>query len=293
MLDMGFFSLAACNEDYREMPEAEQDECCVAYQSRFLAAALNVSQYALSLGDMTPRRIEFEGRYMYFRPSQTGFPTYRDYDIMLYCQCWLGNATRGERMDDVTEKLEFDVEDFYEFSGRARRKDRDDAFVQALDRLTGSTFQTNTRPFGLDSKEVVQKYLKEYELVRDEKGRIKTVTVRVPHRMCVMFENDFYFVWNKDFLTLSPIHRMITMFVIGYTQEPGEVPKLTVTFERLHQISCSSRDVKYVPEMIKNLVAGQIPDISVEVDEKDKTVTFTRLRGVCWPSRSEEDQAFA
>jgi hypothetical protein len=230
------------------------------------------SQFALSTGDMTPRRLEYMGKYIEFHPGQTGFPTVRDFDILLYCHSWLGNASLEDRNDDISDILEFEIEDFYEFSGRARRSDRDEVFEQALERLHSSTLTTNTNPFDRDSKEVTQKYLEEFDLVRDEKGRIKTVTVRLLSRTCRHMEVQAFAKYHKDFILQSPVRRMMYMYLNCTCI--FECETLTISFEQLHKITGSTRPSRKVSEVIDDILENPLPGFVAKVNEEDETVSF-------------------
>uniref|UniRef100_E6QW98 Uncharacterized protein n=1 Tax=mine drainage metagenome TaxID=410659 RepID=E6QW98_9ZZZZ len=277
MADMFFHSFTTDVDLCRSHENDEQtdDERIKEVESLidpFISANPYCSQFALSTGDMTPRRFDYLGKYMEFRPGPTGFPTVRDFDILLYCQSWLGNASLEGRDDDISDLLEFEIEDFYEFSGRSRNSDRGEAFEQALERLHSSTMTTNTKPFGLDSKEVTQKYLKEYDLARDEQGRITTVTVRVLHRTCHLLKAEAFSLYHKDFILQSPVRRTIYMYLsINCFYECED---LTLSFAQLHKISELAAPLRKLSSVIDDLVENPLPGFVAEVNEEDETVTF-------------------
>ena len=231
------------------------------------------SPFALTVGDMAPRRGEFNGKYMEFQPGPTGHPTLRDLDIMLYVQSWLVNARQECRKNDRSDTLTFDVEDFYEFSGRARRDDRDEAFVQALERLRSSTYTTNTRPDWADTRGATVKPIKEYELERDEKGRITTATVRLSGFIIYMIDDELFSWIHKDFVMQSPMRKTICLVLMHYCihEEEGH---LTITFEKLHEITGSKRPPRKISELIDDIIENPLPGFVAEVDEEDETITF-------------------
>jgi len=86
--------------------------------AEFVADLPHCSPFSLSAGDMKPRRFEYKGKFIQFSPSPNGLPTIRDFDVLIYCITWIVNAAMDGRDDDVGSTYEFEVEDFYQFSGR-------------------------------------------------------------------------------------------------------------------------------------------------------------------------------
>ena len=114
-------------------PDAEY-EVLGARAAEFMADLPHCSPYAISAGDIKPRRFEYKGKFIQFSPSPNGLPTIRDYDVLIYCITWIVNAALEGRDDDVGSTYEFEVEDFYRFSGRPQNGNREETFTQGLDR---------------------------------------------------------------------------------------------------------------------------------------------------------------
>lgn len=235
--------------------------------------------FALSSGDMKSRRFEFEGKFMEFIPGPLGLPTVRDFDILLYCTSWLGNAVMQERHDDVANFLEFEVDDFYKFSGRARGDERDNAFVQALDRLSTSFITTNTKPLNHNPARKSVPYIPEYKLTRDDSGKIKTVWLRIQVRLCGLMRGNYKIVYDKSFFELSPVRRAIYMFVSLYCSQYEE--DLTVTFAKLHQAVGATSPLRKFIAVIEELQEKPLPSFTSSINSSDETITFksTRARG--------------
>ena len=94
------------------------------------------------------------------------------------------------RDDDVGSTYEFEVEDFYRFSGRPQNGNREETFTQGLDRLAGSTVTTNTKPIGLDNQSF--NFVEHYQLNQDERGRLKSVRIKIPHTFYCLAHNEFF-----------------------------------------------------------------------------------------------------
>ncbi|MEQ1590443.1 MAG: replication initiator protein A [Gallionella sp.] len=228
--------------------------------------------HAIKTGDMTMRRLEYKGKFIEFCPSQTGLPTVRDFDILLYCQSWIGNAALEERDDDIGPVYEIDVEEFFEFAGRGRGDNRESSFIEALERLAGSTINTNTKPFEHCSSSF--KYIQQYRLGRDAFGRLKTATLKIPHRILFLIHNDIFDIYDRGFLELSPVRRQIYMFlknfcVAGYS--------LTLPFEKIHQLTGATSPLRKFMPVIEDLASSQLVGYLVEVNRAYEMVTFTEL----------------
>ena len=232
------------------------------------------SPYAIAVGDMTPRRAEYKGKYMEFQPGPTGHPTLRDMDIMIYLQSWLANARIEGRKEDRSVSMTFDVEDFYAFSGRARRDDRDEAFVQALERLHSSSFTTNTQMrWERPSEGMAVHLVSEYTLERDDKGKLLTATVRVAKRMHRMIGEELFMLIPEDFVRQSPMRKALCLVLLSHCiWEEGEY--VTIPFEKLHEISGSKRPFRKVSDLIDDIIENPLPGFVAEVEEEEKTITF-------------------
>jgi len=75
--DEGLFPLEAD-------PSAREAMC-----DAFLIGTPYCSPYAISTGEMNPRRFEYKDRFIQFSPSPTGLPTIRDLDVLIYCITWI------------------------------------------------------------------------------------------------------------------------------------------------------------------------------------------------------------
>jgi len=242
-------------------PDAEY-EVLGASAAEFMADLPYCSPYAISAGDMKPRRFEYKGKFIQFSPSPNGLPTIRDFDVLIYCITWIVNAALEGRDDDVGSTYEFEVEDFYRFSGRPRNGERESLFIQGLDRLAGSTVTTNTKPIGLDNQSF--NFVEHYQLDQDERGRLKSVRIKIPHTFYCLAHNEFFGTVHSDYFTLSAARRLIYLFI---KQICGSKEKLLVPYSKLYAVTGSTSPLRKFLPVIDELVTKPLPEFSSEKND--------------------------
>jgi len=242
-------------------PDAEY-EALGASAAEFMADLPYCSPYAISAGDMKPRRFEYKGKFIQFSPSPNGLPTIRDFDVLIYCITWIVNAALEGRDDDVGSTYEFEVEDFYRFSGRPRNGERESLFIQGLDRLAGSTVTTNTKPIGLDNQSF--NFVEHYQLDQDERGRLKSVRIKIPHTFYCLAHNEFFGTVHSDYFTLSAARRLIYLFL---KQLCGSEEKLLVPYSKLYAVTGSTSPLRKFLPVIDELVTKPLPEFSSEKND--------------------------
>lgn len=240
----------------------------------FVSDAPYCTPYAIKIGDMTTRRIDYRGKFIEFCPSPVGLPTARDFDILLYCQSWIGNAALEGRDDDIGLVYEIDVDEFFDFAARARGESRESSFIEALERLSGSTINTNTKPFEHCSNSF--KYIQQYQLERDASGRLKTVTIKMPHRVVFLIHNGIFDIYERDFLELNQVRRLIYMYLKNFCIHgfPMAMP-----FEKLHSIIGATSPLRKFMPVIDDLERTPILSYSVAVDRAAEVIVFTSTLG--------------
>jgi len=237
-------------------------EALGASAAEFMADLPYCSPYAISAGDMKPRRFEYKGKFIQFSPSPNGLPTIRDFDVLIYCITWIVNAALEGRDDDVGSTYEFEVEDFYRFSGRPRNGERESLFIQGLDRLAGSTVTTNTKPIGLDNQSF--NFVEHYQLDQDERGRLKSVRIKIPHTFYCLAHNEFFGTVHSDYFTLSAARRLIYLFL---KQLCGSEEKLLVPYSKLYAVTGSTSPLRKFLPVIDELVTKPLPEFSSEKND--------------------------
>ena len=242
-------------------PDAEY-EVLGARAAEFMADLPYCSPYAISAGDIKPRRFEYKGKFIQFSPSPNGLPTIRDYDVLIYCITWIANAALEGRDDDVGSTYEFEVEDFYKFSGRSQNGNREETFTQGLDRLAGSTVTTNTKPIGLDNQSF--NFVEHYQLDQDERGRLKSVRIKIPHTFYCLAHNEFFGTVHSDYFTLSAARRLIYLFL---KQLCGSEEKLLVPYSKLYAVTGSTSPLRKFLPVIDELVTKPLPEFSSEKND--------------------------
>ncbi|MEQ1526696.1 MAG: replication initiator protein A [Gallionella sp.] len=263
------------DSDLYPVPKEKTDGEMTAFLEKGEAFSHDIpycAAYAIKTGDMTTRRLDYKGKFIEFCPSPTGLPTVRDFDILLYCQSWIGNAALEGRDDDIGPVFEIDVEEFFEFAGRGRGDNRERSFIAALERLADSTINTNTKPFEHCSSSF--KYIQQYRLGRDASGRLKTVTLKMPHRIFFLIHNEIFDTYDRGFLELSPIRRLIYMFLKSFCVAGCS---LTLPFEKIHQLTGATSPLRKFMPVIDDLANSQLVGYWVEVDRACEMITFTAL----------------
>ncbi len=245
-------------------PAAREAMC-----DEFLVGTPYCSPYAISTGEMKPRRFEYKDRFIQFSPSPTGLPTIRDLDVLIYCITWIANAAMDGRDGDVGPVYQFNIDDFYAFSGRARNGERESIFIQGMERLWGANILTNTTPIGLEA--ISCNFIEKYMLGRDDGGRLKTVTLNIPHRIYCLAHNEYFAPIHPDYFTLSAARRLIYLFL---KQHCGCDEKLPVTFAKLHELSGSTSPLRKFLPVIKELVSKPLPEFSSEENGVAETLSF-------------------
>lgn len=220
------------------------------------------SPFAISVGDVKPRRYEYKGKFMEFIPSPQGLPTIRDFDVLIYCVTWIANAALDGRDDDVGATYEFEVEDFYRFAGRPRHGERESLFIQGLERLAGSSISTNTRPIGLNYASL--NFIEKYQFGRDEAGRLRTVEIRLPHWIYCLAHNEYFNRIHRDYFNQSAARRLIYLFLKQYC---GKKERLTVPYAKLHEVTGSTSPLRKFKPLIDELIAKPLPEITSDKDD--------------------------
>lgn len=254
-------------------PEADWTEL-ETRAAEFLVDTPYCSPYSISTGVMTPRRYEYKDKFMQFSPSPTGLPTVRDLDVLIYCITWIANAALDGRDSDVGAVYQFDVEDFFKFSKRGSGGAQVEGLLQGLERLAGGNLLTNTTPIGLDATSC--NFVEEYQLGRDDGGRLKTVTLKLPPRIYCLVHNEFFVPLHLDYLSLSSVRRQVYLFL---KQHCGCDVGLTVTFAKLHEISGATSPLRKFLPVIKELVEKPLPEFAVELNQAGESLTFIGISG--------------
>jgi len=240
--------------------------------AEFVADLPHCSPFSLSAGDMKPRRFEYKGKFIQFSPSPNGLPTIRDFDVLIYCITWIVNAAMDGRDDDVGSTYEFEVEDFYQFSGRPRNGERESLFIQGMDRLAGSNITTNTKPIGLDNQSF--NFVESYQLDKDKSGRLKSVRIKLPHTIYCLAHNEFFGPIHPDYFKLSAVRRLIYLFL---KQLCGGKEKLSVSFAKLHAVTGSTSPLRKFLPVIDELVTKSLPEFSSEKNEGAENLSVTLI----------------
>jgi len=241
-----------------------------AMYEEFTADLPFCSPFAISAGDVKPRRFEYKGKFIEFTPDPTGLPTIRDFDVLIYCVTWIANAALEGRDADVGATYELEVEDFYRLAGRPRHGERENLFIQGLERLVGGNILTNTRPIGLNNPSF--NFIEEYHLERDEAGRLKTVRIKLPHTIYCLAHNEFFDKIHRDYFNQSAVRRLIYLFLKQYC---GSADRLSVPYAKLHAVTCSTSPLRKFKPIIDELIAKPLPEFSSEKDDgAEKTSTI-------------------
>lgn len=268
---LDLFAASFIKDEYLFPTDAPQLDRRALYEE-FVADLPYCSPFTISAGDEKPRRFEYKGKFIEFTPGPNGLPTIRDFDVLIYCVTWIANAVLEGRDADVGATYEFEVEDFYKFSGRPQNGNRESTFIQGLERLAGGRILTNTRPIGLENQSF--HFIEDYQQERDKAGRLKAVRIKLPHTIYCLAHNEFFDTIHADYFALSAVRRLIYLFVNQFCSAEEALP---VSFAKLHAATGSATPLRKFLLVIDELVAKPLPEYSSERNERAEKLSFVRI----------------
>ena len=216
-------------------------------------------------------RYEHNGNTITIKPGYDGLPTIHDKDVLIYCASHLRAAmTRGEM---PSRTVRFTAHDFFVTIGRDTGGDSYERFKDSLNRLRGTTINTNIKTgktriekgFGLiDSWEAVKE---------DTGGRVIAVEIELSRWLYNAILGNELLTISPDYFNLrKPMERRIYEIARKHC---GDQDLFKIGLEKL-KLKIGSDSVKReFRRSIREIVTdNHLPDYAIALSDDDE-VTFT------------------
>jgi hypothetical protein len=241
---------------------------------------MHQSGFSLSLGDCLPRCFELDGHYVEIKPSQSGLPLVRDFDVLIFCISWLQNAYFENRHEDINQELQFSVRDFLIFCGRGCGGSQYQILQQALKRLSGSEISTNIPSPEIGGKQEEGRFnLISFEMVRSNDGCIGKVNISLPDKLYRLFSNRtshllFCKVLNPGYFKLKPLQRAI--YWIARMNCGTECP-VTVSLAELHRLTGVLSPLRNFKIAIREVIGQPLLEYLISTNEDSSVLRIDRV----------------
>lgn len=238
--------------------------------------------YALPNSSEDARTIRFErqDKFIEIKPGQTGLPTVRDLDVLLYCSSWLSHESfmmkaKTGKVGNASNIVTIIPEDFYEFSKRGRGSNRQVSFVESLQRLNDCIIATNIGP--KDSKESAatrSTVMLTYELEKSD-NVIKQVHITFSEMMLrIVAHTGVRLELHPDFFAMKPLQRALYLLL---KQNCGTECPWTVSVEDLHRLTESTAKLPQFKQNLREAIAAKIPEFQLSANDDFTQIYCTRI----------------
>lgn len=222
--------------------------------------------------DRDPRRYEYKGQWIEFRPSIKGMPTIYDKDLIIYAISQLIAGMKEGRA--VSKRVQIDPYAFLVFTQRGVGGRDYDALCDSLDRIDGTRFRTNILFEGTRTDEWMG-IIDGAKMRTDEKtGKIKSLELKLSDMVISSVEEMNVLTLHRDYFRLSrPIERRIYEIA---RKAVGQDETWSFLMTTLHQKSGSKGTLREFRRQMKPVIEGDyLPDYAIRHDEAGDLVTFT------------------
>jgi plasmid replication initiation protein len=220
--------------------------------------------------DMRVLHYAHNGSTITIKPSYDGLPTIHDKDILIYCASQLRAAMNTGR--EPSRTIRFTAHDFLVLTKRGIDGRSYQRFKEALNRLRGTTINTNIKTGGVTIEEGFGLIDAWKAVKEDTSGRVIAAEVRVSEWFYnAILSNDLLTI-NPDYFDLrKPVERRI--YEIG-RKHCGSQQLFKIGLSNLHLKVGSSSSLREFRRIIgKIITTNQLPDY--EVSLSDDVVTFS------------------
>lgn len=221
--------------------------------------------------DREPRRYEYNGNWIEFRPSIKGLPTIYDKDLIIYAISQLISGMKEGR--PLSKRVKIDPYAFLVFTHRGVGGRDYDALCDSLDRIDGTRFRTNILFEGTRTDEWMG-IIDGAKMETDElTGKIRSLELKLSDMVLDTVERMQVLTLHRDYFRLSrPIERRIYEIA---RKAVGQDESWAFLMTTLHRKSGSKGSLREFRRQMKPIIEGDyLPDYRIEFDEKADKVTF-------------------
>ena len=235
--------------------------------------------------DMRVLHYEHNGNTITIKPSYDGLPTIHDKDILLYCASYLRAAISKGHIPSRT--IRFTAYDFLVSTNKAVDGDSYERFKDALNRLRGTTINTNIKTGGLQIEEGFG-LIDAWRAVKEDKdGRVIAAEIKLSDWFYNAILSNELLTISRDYFRLrKPIERRIYELARKHC---GDEQAFKIGLTKLHKKTGSSSTLREFRRLFGRLLqTDHLPDYAVSMDAD--MVTFTNRN---WkPPVSERQSGF-
>lgn len=221
--------------------------------------------------DREPRRYEYKGQWIEFRPSIKGLPTIYDKDLIIYAISQLIAGMKDGRK--ISKTVRIDPYAFLVFAQRGTGGRDYDALCDCLDRIDGTRFRTNILFDGTRTDEWMG-IIDGAKMQTDEKtGKIRSLEIKLSDMVISSVEEMDVLTLHRDYFRLSrPIERRIYEIA---RKSVGQNERWSFKMATLHQKSGSKGSLREFRRQMKPIIEGDyLPDYQIEYEETADLITF-------------------
>ena len=221
--------------------------------------------------DMRVLHYEYNGNTITIKPSADGLPTIHDKDILLYCASYLHAAI--SRREKPSQRIRFTAYDFFVSTNRKTSGVYYQNFENCLNRLRGTTINTNIKTGGLIIEEGFGLIDAWRAVKEDENGRVIAVEIKLSDWFYnAILANEVLTISREYFRLRKPIERRI--YELARKHCGDNKPSFKIGLDKLHKKTGSSSTLREFRRLFGRLLqTDHLPDYAVSMDSD--MVTFT------------------
>ena len=220
--------------------------------------------------DMRVLRYEHNGNTITITPTYAGLPTIHDKDILLYCASHLRAAMADGH--EPNQIVRFTAYDFFVTTNRGTDGRYYQNFKDGLNRLRGTTINTNIKTGGLTIEEGFGMIDWWRAVKEDESGRVIAAEIKVSDWFYHAILANELLTINRDYFRLrKPLERRLYEIARKHC---GDQKNWKIGLKTLHKkIGTTAPLFKFRDAMRKAIKTNHLPDYSVSM--QDDMLTFT------------------
>ena len=220
--------------------------------------------------DMRVMHYEHNGNTITIKPTSDGLPTIYDKDILLYCASYLMAAiNKGET---PSRTIRFAAYDFFVSTNRLVDGRHYQLFKIALNRLRGTTINTNIKTGGLTIEEGFG-LIDAWRAVKEDKsGRVIAAEIRVSEWFYnAILANEVLTINQAYFRLRKPIERRLYEIARKHC---GDAPAFKIGLDKLHKKMGTTAPIRKLRFQIRAIErTNHLPDYEIAL--ADDVITFT------------------